>query len=525
MSIVKNLLFPLILLIVASLIGIYFRPLMIIDETRYIGVAWEMFDKHSFLVPLINGEPYHHKPPLLFWLMHIDWFIFGVNSVGARLIPLFFAMGSVILSYLIYKQLWSDDKRGASLVGWVLAGTMMYAFYSSLLMFDVMLGFWVLLGVLGIVKVINRGRWIDYLLIVIAVWFGILAKGPVVVAHLLPMYLFLHYWAGGKASKEIYVRGFVAVVVGICLALLWGIPAAIKGGDVYAHAIFWGQAAGRVAHSFAHQRPFWWYLPLIPILTFPWFFYSNIWKSFKDYFSKDSIDHGLRFLFVWILGTLFIFALISGKQVHYIVPEIPAFALLFTRLISTRSVGIYSGRIIGGMYFLVGVLFAIAPYKIPDYMQHYVDLKAFWISAFMLVSVGVYFLLKRFVSTEKITKQLAASSLVIIFVVHFVLSGYLKDQDLTSFSKEISRLQTDGLKIVHDGKYNDQFHFVGRLHQDIKVIRDKKEFKKYIKNHPNSVIITYKKRKELFNKDKVIATTKFRTQNIILIKADDWDTL
>ncbi|MBI2235329.1 MAG: glycosyltransferase family 39 protein, partial [Micavibrio aeruginosavorus] len=46
------------------------RPLLPIDETRYVTVAWEMFLRHDPLAPLtVNGTPYHHKPPLLFWLI------------------------------------------------------------------------------------------------------------------------------------------------------------------------------------------------------------------------------------------------------------------------------------------------------------------------------------------------------------------------------------------------------------------------------------------------------------------------
>ncbi|HHB76580.1 MAG TPA: glycosyltransferase, partial [Desulfobulbus sp.] len=42
------------------------RPPLPIDETRYLSVAWEMWQNHQFLVPHINGLPYSHKPPLLF---------------------------------------------------------------------------------------------------------------------------------------------------------------------------------------------------------------------------------------------------------------------------------------------------------------------------------------------------------------------------------------------------------------------------------------------------------------------------
>ncbi|HBT43825.1 MAG TPA: glycosyltransferase, partial [Rhodospirillaceae bacterium] len=34
------------------------RPLLPVDETRYLAVAWEMWQRGDFLVPYLNGEPY-----------------------------------------------------------------------------------------------------------------------------------------------------------------------------------------------------------------------------------------------------------------------------------------------------------------------------------------------------------------------------------------------------------------------------------------------------------------------------------
>ncbi|MDP1533672.1 MAG: dolichyl-phosphate-mannose--protein mannosyltransferase, partial [Rubrivivax sp.] len=58
------------LLLLAALTAVVLstRPLSPIDETRYVGVAWEMWLRGDFLVPFKNGEPYSHKPPLLFWM-------------------------------------------------------------------------------------------------------------------------------------------------------------------------------------------------------------------------------------------------------------------------------------------------------------------------------------------------------------------------------------------------------------------------------------------------------------------------
>src|SRR5688572_17871987 len=39
------------------------------DETRALGIAWEMWARAAFLVPYLNGQPELH-PPFFFWLIH-----------------------------------------------------------------------------------------------------------------------------------------------------------------------------------------------------------------------------------------------------------------------------------------------------------------------------------------------------------------------------------------------------------------------------------------------------------------------
>jgi 4-amino-4-deoxy-L-arabinose transferase-like glycosyltransferase len=76
------------------------RTFLQIDETRYVTVAWEMWLSGEWLVPILNGEVYHHKPPLLFWLIMIGWTIFGVNEWWPRLVPGFFSLGSFMAQCL-----------------------------------------------------------------------------------------------------------------------------------------------------------------------------------------------------------------------------------------------------------------------------------------------------------------------------------------------------------------------------------------------------------------------------------------
>jgi len=85
------------LLLVAGLASLLLRTPFPVDETRYLSVAWEMWHNGDFILPTLNGEPYSHKPPLLFWLMHAGWALFGVNDYSPRLISMIAGLASLPL--------------------------------------------------------------------------------------------------------------------------------------------------------------------------------------------------------------------------------------------------------------------------------------------------------------------------------------------------------------------------------------------------------------------------------------------
>ncbi len=122
------------------LISLLIRPIMPIDETRYLAVAWEMWSRQDFWVPYLNGEPYSHKPPLFFWLMHLGWAVFGVNDWTPRLIPPLFSLFSLRLVGRFSRLLWPDLQL-KTVVQWMLAGFYFWLISSSLTMFDLILSF------------------------------------------------------------------------------------------------------------------------------------------------------------------------------------------------------------------------------------------------------------------------------------------------------------------------------------------------------------------------------------------------
>ena len=139
--------------------------------------------------------------------------------------------------------------------------------------------------------------------------------------------------------------------MGATISLSWAIPAGEAGGPGYRDAILWGQSTGRILQSFAHQKPFWWYFSIIPVLILPWIIWPTLlrklWKSIIEFRSNENLrsDPNIRHLLVWLLLPVLILSLISGKQPHYLLPLFPALALGASAMVSKLTdIEIVRGR-------------------------------------------------------------------------------------------------------------------------------------------------------------------------------------
>ena len=179
---------------VMAVMGITNRPLFPVDETRYLTVAWEMFSHHNWLLPTLNFEPYHHKPPLLFWLIMSVWSIFGVSQVSAMVVPHLIAFAVCALTIHMTRIMVPDNPRLPFLTACIALGSLIFVLYGNLIMFDMLLSIFVLLGITSIWQFSKSGRWIYILLFGLAVGGGILSKGPVILLHLLFPLVLARFW-------------------------------------------------------------------------------------------------------------------------------------------------------------------------------------------------------------------------------------------------------------------------------------------------------------------------------------------
>jgi 4-amino-4-deoxy-L-arabinose transferase-like glycosyltransferase len=477
-----------------ALIGLWFRPLTPVDETRAVSVAWEMWQRHDFLVPYLNGEPYSHKPPLLQWCIQLTWLLFGVNELSARLVAPLFGLANLYLAAVLARRLWPGDKQVEKLAPWFLLAMPLWSIWTTLTLYDMLVTFFAQLGALGVLRAAQGDKRFGWGLTGLAIGGGIVAKGPIILLLILPTALLAPWWMETKPAtgwRLWYQDAGTAIGIGAVLGLGWAIPAGIAGGEEYRNLIFWGQSVGRVAHSFAHMRPFWWYLECLPLLLFPWFWWPPAWKGWGARL-KDS---GQRFCLTQMVIAFVVLSLISGKQVHYLLPLYPFFALYIVRgLNGARSLeGRWSHSLVGLWIALPGAAALLAPQFGGANIAHeavQIALHAPDSAKWALVVGGCALALWPIADTNVEVCSVCVLMFGLFLLSHIGFGQFGRPlYDMQPFSDKVASVAQAGADIVHWQKYNGDFNFLGRLPKPIREVADKQSMLRWLDEHPQGYVI------------------------------------
>ena len=477
--------------------SIWLRPLWPVDETRYASVAWEMWLRGDFLVPYINGEPYSHKPPLLFWLIQVGWAAFGVNDWWPRLVAPLCAFGALVLIRLLARQLWPEERAREIYAAWALFGTVLFAAFVTLVMFDLLLLLCTMAAMVGVLHLARGERRAGILWLGAGIGLGVLAKGPVILLHVLPVAVVAPWWspAARAAPGKWYLGLLLGVLLGAAIALAWALPAGYFGGEAYRRAIFWGQTAGRVSESFAHRAPWWYYAPLLPAILFPWLVWPPFWRGLRG---KDAgKEMPVRFLAAWLLLTVIGFSLVSGKQAKYLVPMLPGFALLVAHSLGRLDQPARRWDMLlpaAGFLALPALLLYArarpAALELPEWAG---TVPAWPIAASFLV-VPVLLVLAR----AGTIAQLRALSFSVLGALAVIYAGLLPAiapyGDPAPAAAHLAGLQERNVPLAHLGKYHAQYNFAGRLRKPIDIL-DPGELASWATKNPGGQVIVVERRR------------------------------
>ena len=461
-------------------LAILFPPIPI-DETRYLTAAWEMFNSGQWLVPTVNGAWYSDKSPLLFWLIAGGWKIAGVHTWVARVEALIVAACMLLALRRLAARL-GMDARGADTAMWLLAGCLGFTVFSTAIMFDLLLSLCVL-GALHALLDLGAGKWARGVVALgITIGLGILAKGPVMLLHIVAVAVLAPLWNDtARAHKARWYAALLAgFLIGVVIALCWLLPAAWYAGPTYWQPLV-DKVTGRIAKSFAHNRPWWWYVPLVPVLLLPWLLtlrapaaaWKNLWRGRFG-----------RFVWCWWVVPFAAFCAISGKQVHYLLPLLPAWALAGAWLLQQSG-----ARLRPLLFALLALLAAVGVAALPWQAAKtfgYAAQSA--IAGFALVGLVVAVGVWRLWGREARALALSTTALVSAALLAAALA-YLPALDVRPEAAFVKQALTHHVAIAHVEWHNGLFGYTGQLHQPLSWIPSG-QMLAWCRAHPDGILLT-----------------------------------
>ena len=307
------------------------RPLLLPDEGRYSNVAREMLQGNGFgygLVPTLNGLPFFHKPPLMYWLDMAAMQVFGVTAFGAR-------FGAFVGAWLMGAALFLALRRWVGLrpatisLG-VLATCPFFFIGSQYANLDMLVAGMLTVTVLCFVRAVERPHRVD-LRWLLAGWLAcalaVLAKG--LIGIVLPM-LILGPWllAHGRWRQILRLLHPLGLLVLVVVAGPWFVLMQREFAE-FNDYFFIEQHFRRFAQAgFNNVHPFWFYIAVLPGLTLPWCLWLR--RPVAAVAEADGTAlPGLTSLLVWWgIAVVGFFSLPHSKLVGYILPALAPWCAL-----------------------------------------------------------------------------------------------------------------------------------------------------------------------------------------------------
>jgi 4-amino-4-deoxy-L-arabinose transferase-like glycosyltransferase len=379
------------------------RPLFNPDEGRYAEIPREMLAGRDWVIPHLNGLAYIEKPPLQYWATALFLDLFGDNEFAARLYTALSALGAVLAIGLIAKRLWGGAAGLRAAV--MLAGTLLFVVLGQLLTLDMSLTLYLtvaLAAFLAAQGAAAAGRpsrgWM--LLAWAAIGLGVLTKG--LVAAVIPAAVLVLYSAYSRdlaAWRRLHAAAGLPLFLAITVPWYW--LAARRLPD-FLEFFFVHEHFARYLTPSADREEVWWFFGVVFLLgSLPWTL-SALRVVFLDWprpGERQGFDATL-FLKLWVWFVCVFFSLSDSKLIPYILPAMPAAALLTASLPQSVLVRDLSRTAIATVTIAIGLglLCVWAPSHIApsDRSAYFLALKGPLAEVALLLAVsGLYVISRR----------------------------------------------------------------------------------------------------------------------------------
>ena len=319
------------LLMALALVLAALRPLAVPDEGRYGEIGRWMLLSGDWLTPRLNGIPFFHKPPYLYWLEALSLATFGVHAWAVRLVPVLHGVLMLLALYLSARAVTTEAvaRRAALMLGTSLA----FLLGGQYVNHDMLVAAWMGVAIWCFALAFMHGERPHAMLArlgFVACALGVLSKG--LMGFVLPgLVLLLWLAATGQLRKLLWLPWLSGLALFALIALPWFALAHAQFPDMLAYMFGKHQFGRYTATTFNNARPWWFYLVIVLGMLFPWSFvalFQGLARPRNESPAAPIARQWVALCWIWLGALLLFFSIPNSKLPGYMLPVAPPLALL-----------------------------------------------------------------------------------------------------------------------------------------------------------------------------------------------------
>jgi 4-amino-4-deoxy-L-arabinose transferase-like glycosyltransferase len=280
------------------------------DEPRYAAIGRAMAATGDWITPRLWGEAWFEKPAWLYW-MTATGFKLGLGPELAPRLPIALAsVAFLIYFFVVLKREFGD--RAAWYSAAILATSAGWLAYSHVAITDLPMSAAFAAAMLLIFA--ERAGTRSFIGAGVLLGIAVLAKGLVPLVLFIPALWFLRH----RVRDLAILAGAAAIV-----AAPWYVLVSLRNGS-FLQEFIWKHHFGRFLKSeLQHERPIWFYVPVLLAGLFPWIPLVPLAASRRLFSDKRN-----QFLAAWFAWGFLFFSASRNKLPGYLLPLLPPLAAL-----------------------------------------------------------------------------------------------------------------------------------------------------------------------------------------------------
>ena len=348
-------------------------PLLDPDEGRNAEVAREMMASGDYVLPRLNGLPYLDKPVVYFAVAAVSMKLLGPTVLAARLPSLLFTIATIAVVGWFGGRLFG--RPGSWTAATAVAATPFTLAYSRTVIMDSAVTLFMVIAIAAFYLAVDsanrrdvsatggRAEWWATLAWA-ALAFGVLTKGP--VAFAVPLMIAIPFAVWRRTWRPILDP--VAILLFAALVAPWVYMVSLQVPDFVQYAIVTETVRRLTTDELARSGPLWYFLIILPAAALPWSLVATMairnLRRWRD--GQGNMDPRIGYLLLWVLVPLVFFSLSRSKRPQYVLPLIPAVALIVAAAWSRNANGRYVGaRTAAAILALLAIFFLAGAGLIP----------------------------------------------------------------------------------------------------------------------------------------------------------------